>query len=73
MDLDIAPLFADDGVLAGRSGEVLRALKHMKVVMPMVGLRSSQLQPLLQKDARTRPGWQFRSARVPRWRSRVLP
>ena len=44
MDLDIAPVFADDGVIAGRSGEVLRALKHMRVVMPMVGLRFSQLQ-----------------------------
>ena len=44
VDLDIAPLFADDGVFAGRSGEVLRALKRMRIVMPMVGLRFSQLQ-----------------------------
>ncbi len=42
--LDIAPLFADDGVLAGDSDELLRALRHMKTVMPSVGLRFSHLQ-----------------------------
>ncbi len=44
VDLDIAPLFADDGILAGRRSEVLRALRHVKTVMPSVGLRFSLLQ-----------------------------
>ena len=44
LDLDLAPLFADDGIIAGRSSEVLRALQHMKLVMPLVGLRFSFLQ-----------------------------
>ena len=44
VELDIAPLFADDGVVAGNADEVLRAIQHMKKVMPMVGLRFSQLQ-----------------------------
>ena len=44
VELDIAPLFADDGVIAGKSAEVLRALRHMQTVMPSVGLRFSQLQ-----------------------------
>ena len=42
--LDMAPCFADDGFLAGASGEVLRALKHLLAVMPQVGLRFSSLQ-----------------------------
>ena len=42
--LDISPTFADDGILAGSSNEVLRALRHMKKVMPIVGLRFSSLQ-----------------------------
>ena len=37
-------MFADDGVIAGRSDEVLRALQHMQAVMPLVGLRFSFLQ-----------------------------
>ncbi len=44
VELDIAPAFADDGVLAGDSAEVLRALRHMKRVMPAAGLRFSHLQ-----------------------------
>ena len=44
VDLDIAPLFADDGVIGGVDTEVLRALRHMKLVMPLVGLRFSHLQ-----------------------------
>ncbi len=44
LNLDIAPKFADDGIIAGASGEVLRGLRHMKRVMPMVGLRFSLLQ-----------------------------
>ena len=42
--LDMAPNFADDGLLARKSGEVLRALTHLKRVMPMVGLKFSTLQ-----------------------------
>ena len=42
IDLDIAPLFADDGMIGGDT-EVLRALRHMKQVMPLVGLRFSHL------------------------------
>ena len=44
LDLDIAPLFADDGTIAGRRSEVWRALRHMKAVMPSVGLRFSLLR-----------------------------
>jgi hypothetical protein len=42
--LDMAPNFADDGLLAGRSDEVLRALTHLKMIMPTLGLRFSTLQ-----------------------------
>ena len=42
--MDIAPLFADDGVIAGPSEDTLRALRHRKQVMPLVGLRFSRLQ-----------------------------
>ena len=41
--LDMAPGFADDGLLAGKSGEVLRALRHLHVVMPHMGLTFSTL------------------------------
>ena len=44
INLDIAPPFADDGVIGGVDTEVLRALRHMKQVMPLVGLRFSHLQ-----------------------------
>jgi len=44
VQLDIALLFADDGVIAGASGELLRAVRHMQTVIPSVGLRFSQLQ-----------------------------
>ena len=42
--LDMTPMFADDGIVAGRSGEVLRALKHLQTVMPPLGLRFSMLE-----------------------------
>ena len=42
--LDIAPTFADDGVIAGDEPEVLRAIQHMKRVMPSVRLRFSMMQ-----------------------------
>ena len=42
--LDMAPAFADDGLLAGEDSEVLRALLHLRQVMPQVGLRFSTLQ-----------------------------
>ena len=41
--LDMTPCFADDGILAGPSAEVLRSLKHLKVIMPRLGLRFSSL------------------------------
>ena len=41
--LDLAPNFADDGMLAGPAPEVLRALRHLKRVMPSLGLRFSSL------------------------------
>ena len=41
VQLDIAPCFADDGLLAGPSGEVLRALQHWQGVLPQLGLRLS--------------------------------
>ena len=39
--LDMAPCYADDGLLAGPSAEVLRALQHWSTVMPRLGLRLS--------------------------------
>ena len=39
--LDIAPCFADDGLLAGPSAEVLRCLRHWHGVLPQLGLRLS--------------------------------
>ena len=42
--LDIAPCFADDGVLAGAATEVLRALRHLRAVMPQTALQFSSLQ-----------------------------
>ena len=42
--LDMAPSFADDGLLAGAAAEVHWALAHLKLVMPEVGLRFSTLQ-----------------------------
>ena len=43
-DLDIAPSLADDGLLAGKSDEVLRALRHLKLIMARFGLKFSTLQ-----------------------------
>ena len=42
--LDLAPCFADDGVLAGNSAQVLRALRHLLAVMPRTGLQFSSLR-----------------------------
>ena len=42
--LDAAPSFADDGFLAGNSEDVLRALAHIRSVMPQLGLRFSRLE-----------------------------
>jgi hypothetical protein len=36
--------FADDGVIAGTQGEVLRAIRHLKAVLPRVGLEFSKLE-----------------------------
>ena len=44
--LDMAPGFADDGFLAGDSGEVLRALQHIMPLMPALGLRFSRLEAI---------------------------
>ena len=41
--LDMFPNFADDGLLAGSSAQVLRAIAHLKLVMPRLGLRFSSL------------------------------
>jgi len=41
--LDMAPNFADDGLLAGPASEVLRALQHCKRILPTLGLRFSSL------------------------------
>ena len=37
----IAPCFADDGLLAGPSGKVLRSLRHWQGILPQLGLRLS--------------------------------
>ena len=37
---------ADDGILAGRSGEVRRALAHLQPIMPQLGLRFSMPEPV---------------------------
>ena len=42
--LDMTPGFADDGFLAGPSGEVLRCLQHLQTVMPSLGLSFSRLE-----------------------------
>ena len=42
--LDMAPMFADDGIIAGPSEEVRRALAHLRVLMPSLGLRFSRLE-----------------------------
>ena len=41
--LDFAASFADDGVLAGSSQEILRSLRHLQSIMPTVKLRFSTL------------------------------
>ena len=67
--LDIAPTFADDGVIAGDEPEVLRAIQHMKRVLPLVGLRFSMMQVVAAEAGTQDPerfrafhcgaGWQF--------------
>eukprot|EP00973_Karenia_brevis_P022497 3097100-Karenia_brevis.AAC.1 len=44
VQVDMAPLFADDGALAGPSQEILRGVRHLKDVMPLLGLKFSKLQ-----------------------------
>ena len=44
--VDMSPSFADDGLTAGKSSEVLRALRHLQWVMPQVGLSFSTLQEI---------------------------
>ena len=56
INLDIAPTFADDGVIAGDESEVLRAIQHKKRVMPMVGLRFSMLQVVAAAAGPQHPG-----------------
>ena len=56
INLDIAPTFADDGVIAGDESEVLRAIQHMKKVMPMVGLRFSMMQVVAAAAGPQHPG-----------------
>ena len=41
--LDMTPLFADDGALAGPSQEVLRSIHHLHAIMPSLGLKFSKL------------------------------
>ena len=50
--LDIAPCFADDGLLAGPSAEVLRCLRHWQGVLPQLGLRlsSAVVAPAVAQD-----------------------
>ena len=52
-DLDLAPGFADDGYLGGRSEEVLRTLAHWRAVMPAFGLRFSRLEAVRAAGAAT--------------------
>ncbi len=51
--LDLAPGFADDGYLGGRSEEVLRAVGHWRAVMPALGLRFSRLEVVPAAGAAT--------------------
>ena len=40
---NLTSFYLDDGLLCGRAGEVLTAIQHLQTVMPIVGLRFSQL------------------------------
>ena len=44
--LDMCPQFADDGLLAGKTGEIVRTLRHLNLVMPGLGLRFSKLDAI---------------------------
>ena len=44
--LDIVPMFADDCIIAGVAGEVLRTVTHWKRIMPRLGLRFSKLDAI---------------------------
>ena len=56
INLDVAPTFADDGVIAGDESEVLRAIQHMKKVMPMAGLRFSMMKVVAAAAGPQHPG-----------------
>jgi len=43
VQLDMAPLFADEGALAATSQEILRGVHHLHTVMPLLGLKFSKL------------------------------
>ena len=45
-NLDISPMFADDGAYAGKADEVLRTLRHWQTLMPSLGLRFSRLEAI---------------------------
>ena len=55
--LDMAPCYADDGILAGPAGEVLRALRHMQQVMPSLGLTFSSLEVAAPAGANHTVDW----------------
>ena len=44
--LDLIPMFADDGVIAGEAPEVLRTLQHWRPLMPSLSLRFSKLDAI---------------------------
>ena len=44
--LDISPMYADDGLFAGRASEVARNLDHLIPIMPSLGLRFSMLEAI---------------------------
>ncbi|CAE8604691.1 unnamed protein product, partial [Polarella glacialis] len=44
--LDMTPMFADDGFFAGQSSEVARALARLSPLMPSLGLRFSRLEAI---------------------------
>ena len=60
--LDIAPTSADDGVIERHEPEVLRAIQHIKRVMPLVGFRFSTMQ-VVAAAAGTRDPERFRAFR----------
>ena len=65
--LDIAPTFADDGVIAGDEPEVLQAVQHMKRVMPLVGLRFSMMQVVAAEAGTQDPEHSEMTGALRRW------